>query len=160
MLHLYKNALLIALTTFATQAMADELIEADGRVLTAGELVSSDNNSPLIERTENKDQAGNTKFFNYNLKKLIRLDEEKIRIMSNGRFGIDVRENGWTSDFIIKNNQKFKAAMDSHGATEYQLINISEESVTIKYTSEFDHSSFGHDKITIDEGTIEINYKN
>ncbi len=160
MLHLYKKTLLIALTAFATQTMADELIEAEVGVLTAGELVSSDNNSPLIERTENKDQAGYTKSFNYDLKRLIRLEENKILIMSNGGLGINVSENGWTNDFIIKNNQKFKAAMDDHGATEYQLINIGEESVTIKYTSEFDHSSFGHDKITIDEGTIEINYKN
>jgi hypothetical protein len=138
--------------TLACNALAEEvLIEAQGRVLSKSDF-------PKIEKTENKSKDAESKFFNTHLKKLIRLDQDKIIFSTDGRIGIGT-DNGWTTDFILGLNDKFRPTMDDHGSTEYQLVNIGDKSITIHYKSEFNHSSFGKNKITIDEGTFEAAYK-
>ena len=148
----YKNILAITAITLSMNTVAEEQnAEVKVRTLSLEDQIK-------IENTENKNQSWVSDFFERNLNKLIRLDENKILFMSNGWVGIN-SENGWMIDFVLGANDKFRKTPDDHGSTEYQLINIGDESVTIRYKSEFYHSSFGDNKKSIDEGTIEINYK-
>ncbi|MBT7952642.1 MAG: hypothetical protein HN764_13520 [Gammaproteobacteria bacterium] len=143
----------LILITLTCNALAEEvLIEAQGRPLTKSEY------PPKIERTENTSKLAESKFFNAHLKKLIRFEQDKTLISTDGRIGVN-SDNGWTTVFVIGINDKFRPTIDDHGSTEYQLVKIGDKSVTIRYKSEFNHNSFGKNLITIDEGTFEAAYK-
>lgn len=150
---------IIFIFVFCSIIQAEELIEADGVVvMTKKDMVK-------IEKSDNRNLKEETKLFNENIKKLVKVEENKILFMCvEQEYGYKKRfvmktENGWTCDFILGLNEKFRGPLDNHGSTEYQLINIGTESVTIKYKSEFDHRSFGENKKTVDEGSVEVKYR-
>lgn len=157
-----KYFLVIFIITLSPYIKAEDLIEPQGQVLTRDDY---EKHIAKIEKTENKYVKEETALFNENIKKLIKMEQDKVLFMCveqeygyTKRFGIDTT-NGWTCDFIIGLNDKFKGPLDDHGSTEYQLINIGTDSVTVKYKSEFHHGSFGENKTTIDEGAVEIQYR-
>ena len=95
----------------------------------------------------------------------IEYDHDAIHFVSTGRFGIFIESeefaghNDWTKDFKLKINEKFYDQPDHHAHTDYEILNFDENTITIKYTSSFDHRSFGKNLITTDTGIINLEYK-
>ncbi len=148
-----KLSLLIFINISGIATAEEELIEAEGRIIDITEY-----KGPEIEKTENKSKEARTEYFKTSLKKLIRFNEDKVIFSTDRHYGVKT-DNGRTNDFILGVNGKFKSAPDNHSHTDYQLVHIGDKSVTIHYKSEFDHRSFGKNKISIDEGTFEVDYK-
>ncbi|MDX1518565.1 MAG: hypothetical protein R3318_00480 [Gammaproteobacteria bacterium] len=144
--------------------MADEdavIITTDGHVISPDSIIlkeSTESKEPSVERSVNKNAESIRKFVNHHLKRLERLDDDNVLFMFNSIYFVKT-ENGFKSEFVLAVNDKF-GNMDDHGHTEVQLLEINEDSVRLGYKSEFDHRSFANDKITIDEGTFELNYRN
>jgi hypothetical protein len=163
MINYYNNAkylLAIVVIIIATNTTAEQLIETDGHVVT-----KEDYEEVVVERTENKHSIDQSNLFEENLYKLIQINHGKVLFMCNEqqygypkRFGINT-DNGWTCDFIISKHDRFRGPLDDHGSIEYQLMNIGDESIILRYKSEFNHNSFGNNKLTIDEGTVEVKYR-
>ena len=116
------------------------------------------------EFTENKEKTWHENQLNQNLTK-IKYGKDSIHFISNGRFGVliedtnNVGQKHWVSDFYLKRKQSFYNQPDHHATVAYELLDFNENNLSLKYTSSFDHSSFGRDLITIDTGIIKLNYK-
>jgi hypothetical protein len=133
-------------------------ISAEEAVVSGRVLTTSDYEPVIVEKTESKSKQEQSVFFETHLVKLTKLDQDKILFRTDGRIGMNT-ENGWTTDFIIGENDKFRMPPDDHGSTVYQLESLGDESITVHYKSDFNHSSFGDNRQTIDEGTFEVEYR-
>jgi len=145
---------LLCLCVSIPKAWSDDssgLISANGRILDS-------RSEPVLETTKDKKNEETKRFFLSHLNRLILIGDDKILIGSDGRFGMDT-QFGWTNDFVISVGKQFASAPDNHGSTMYTLKEILEDKIRITYRAEFHHGSFGINKISVDEGTIEIAYK-
>lgn len=61
--------------------------------------------------------------------------------------------------FNITAGSKFKSQPDHHSSLKFEVLKVDLEGVTLKYESQFDHRSFGKDKISIDTGEIKLPYQ-
>jgi len=175
MLNLFSSAKklsIIYIITIVANVNAEELITPQGRIVESKLPQTRILESELpqagimsVEKTRNKSSVEQSKLFENNLHKLVKIDPDKVLFMCIEQeygfrkyFGINT-DNGWTCDFILGKGDKFSGPLDDHGSIKYQLTNIGDDSITVRYESEFDHSSFGENKITVDEGTVKLEYR-
>ncbi len=120
--------------------------------------------SPKKEFTENQEKNWHSEKLNDNLSKIEYIDNS-VHFVSGGRFGIFSKskefpnEKDWATDFTLKKGEKFYNQPDHHACIDYEIIDFDKNSVKLKYTSSFDHRSFGNNLITTDKGVIELKYK-
>ncbi len=116
------------------------------------------------EFTENKEKEWHEKQLNENIVK-IEYDNDSVHFVSTGRFGLYIEsptftgQRDWIIDFHLKIKDNFYHQPDHHALMDYELFNFNENFLTLKYTSSFDHRSFGKNLITIDTGIINLKYK-
>lgn len=114
--------------------------------------------------TENKEKEWHEKQLNENLE-TVEDANDSIRFVSTGRFGVFVKSikfaghEDLVNDFKIKINEKFYHQRDDHAHIFYELLSFDENQIKIKYTSTFDHRSFGKNIITTDTGIVNLKYK-
>lgn len=86
--------------------------------------------------------------------------DEKVKIVSDGNFGLRDNESGsLVTTFTLANGEEFYGPLDHHASTTFIIKEIEPDGVTIQYESSFDHRSFGKDLITKDIGRVRIKYK-
>lgn len=121
-------------------------------------IISSCNGSQ-VEKTQGKHKAEIQIFLDAHLT-LIKPDINSVFFGSDGVVGIQDVKGVWQKEFVLKQGDTFLTQPDEHASSTFEVAQIKPESVVLKYTSTFDHSSFGKKVISIDEGEIEIQYKN
>ncbi len=70
-----------------------------------------------------------------------------------------VRDSATNPSFDVTAGSKFRAQPDHHSSLNFEVLKVDSEGVTLKYASQFDHRSFGKDKISIDTGKIKLPYR-
>lgn len=105
--------------------------------------------------TENENADWFVKRFSRDLISLTRDGKVVHFTFKNPGFSLVV-DREYRSDFTLEEGQPFNSGPDDHSFTKYLLKAVGADGVTIQYESEFDHRSFGPDKITIDRGTFKL----
>lgn len=123
-------------------------------------VLSSCHNSaaPAVKNTVAKNQIGMEEYLNAHLITVLP-DSGKVRFMTDGSLGIGNWGDSWQSEFALGVGEKFQTQPDHHSSSSFEVRGISVKGIVVKYQTKFDHQSFGKDLITIDEGEIEISYK-
>jgi hypothetical protein len=123
--------------------------------------------SPRIIQSIEKERVILAGMLDANIRSLTR-EEQAAHFVTSGRIGTYPEEDissqpddrkTWLSDFTLSAGGKFYTQPDHHGGTEFKIISVDPDKVTIEYKSTFDHRSFGPDMITEDSGIIELFYR-
>ena len=115
--------------------------------------------SPRVEKTIGKNKTGMETYLNAHLLTLSP-SSNKVAFSSDGELGVRDEAGAWQKDFILGKGEKFMAQPDHHASSSFEVENIKPDSVMVRYLSQFNHTSFGKNLITADEGEIEIQFKN
>ncbi|MGZ8217195.1 hypothetical protein [Methylomagnum sp.] len=86
-------------------------------------------------------------------------DSGKVRFVSDGTLGVGALGQSWRSEFLLGEGERFMARPHRHGNAIYEVRQINEESIVIRYKTDFDSRSFGKDFISSDTGEVAIPYK-
>ena len=113
---------------------------------------------PAVEKTVGKNQIGMEDYLNAHFITVVP-DSGKVRFMTDGSLGIGNWGNSWQSEFSLGVGEKFQARPDHHLSSSFEVRGIGMKGVVLKYQTKFDQRSFGKNLISIDEGEIEISYK-
>ena len=111
--------------------------------------------SPDEENTKNKNAERHKQFF---LESMIKIKYHADSIYFESKDPHRQNEE-LKNKFTLRKNDSFILMRDKHGSTKCELLNFDEKSLTVGYASEFNHSSFGKNKITKDTGIIKLEYK-
>jgi hypothetical protein len=115
-------------------------------------------NEPSVERSIGKNQSVITSYLNAHIVDL-RKTSAKVAVLTDGKLGIYEVGEKWTTRFVLGMGDRFRTLPDHHAATYFTIQQVNATSVLLRYSSTFDHRSFGKNLITVDEGEVEIQFK-
>jgi hypothetical protein len=121
-------------------------------------LVLSGFSNPRIEKTVDKNAVGTVSYLNVHVISLS-LNSDQVAFETDGEIGVRDSSGTWQNKFILVKGQKFWSQPDHHASSSFEVVNISTDSVSLKYVSQFNHASFGKNLINMDESEIKIPFK-
>jgi hypothetical protein len=113
---------------------------------------------PKVERTVGKNKSGTEAYLRAHILELYPVNG-KASFVTDGELGIDDKGKGWSKEFVLVAGEQFQAQPDHHASSTFEIKAVNSTGVALKYSSKFNHLSFGKNLITIDEGEIELPFK-
>jgi hypothetical protein len=114
--------------------------------------------SPGIERTFGKHKIETENYLNSHILSIL-FSSKKVSFIFDGKLGVQDSSGTWQNEFILGKGEKFQSQLDHHASISFELMQVHPSSAVLKYSSKFDHRPFGKNLVTIDEGEIEIPFK-
>jgi hypothetical protein len=115
-------------------------------------------NEPTVERSVGKTQTAIASYLSAHLVEM-RNGSAQVSVVTDGKLGIFAEGEKWTNKFILRKGDRFQTQSDHHAYFFFEIERLNPASVSIRYSSTFDHRSFGKNLITIDEGEVELPIK-
>ena len=109
------------------------------------------------EKTTNNDKSRIEEYLGAHLVRVVP-EGQRVKFETDGEIGIGARDQSWSSNFSLSLGEAFKSQPDHHSSSTFQVKEIGATGIVLRYQTTFDHSSFGKNLLTKDEGDVEIVY--
>src|SRR3954471_3836936 len=120
------------------------------RLILVGVLVSTFGcapRKPTVERTDGQYRSATRDYLKAHILEL-HPASAKVSFVTDGQLGIYQEGHKWTQTFTLGTGEKFESQPDHHASSYFEIKQVNGGSVLLKYTSSFDHQSFGKNLLT------------
>jgi len=109
------------------------------------------------QKTKDVHRAANEAFLKAHVVSLIP-EGKGVAICSDGQLGLTDGDGAWQREFHLEKGDRFRSQADQHASSIFEVKEIKPDMIVVTYQSRFDHSSFGKNLVTVDEGEVGIRF--
>ena len=82
---------------------------------------------------------------------------ERARLVLNRAFR--TADGTLGDEFVLGVGDTLRTPPDNHALATFQVDSVNDQGITFRYRAEFDHNSFGKNRVTVDRGTVLVPWK-